>query len=343
MSAINQAARKRTVIGLLAATALIWLLVFLSGLGSGVMRAQHSDMGVPVLSGFAETRADVQKIRFTTLDDTYTLARTARGWVMEEADGYPIRMDRLSELVGGLEVLSYGPRRTDDPAKLNRIGLGDPAQGGTGVLIEVFGPNGGLQNAVITGRKGDYIYVRSPDDAQAFRAIGNLPPFYTRRAWLDFDIISIDASAISSVRLINRLDEQLYLRRPAGGGARSFVPAPPNQDDELLSRLAASTAALAIVRLSAIDVKSADALTTAPIGRHISETFDGLEIDLRAYREPDGVWVSLRAVEAGEGARRAQAINDKAEGWAFELSEYDFQDFVPPLDSLVKRAVPEEN
>ena len=341
MSAINQAARKRSVIGLAAAAILIWLLVFLSGLGGGDTRTQHSDMGAPVLSGFAETRAEVQKIRFTSADDTYTIARTARGWVMEESDGYPIRMDRLAELVGGLEALSYGPRRTDDPDKHNRIGLGDPMRGGTGVQIEIFGPDDQLQDDLITGRKGDHIYVRRPDEAQAYRAIGNLPPFYTRRAWLDFDIINIDASAISSVRLIDATGDQLYLRRPAGGGARSFVPAPPNQDDELLSRLAASTTALAIVRLSASDVKSADALKTAPIGQHISETFDGLEINLRAYREPDGVWVSLRAVEAGEGARRAQAINNKAEGWAFELSEYDFQDFVPPIESLVKRAVPD--
>ena len=68
-----------------------------------------------------------------------------------------------------------------------------------------------------------------------------------------------------------------------------------------------------------------------------SETFDGLEIDLRAYREPFGLWVTLRAVEAGEGARRAAAINEKAEGWAFRITDYDFQDFTPDVLSIVER------
>ena len=92
-----------------------------------------------------------------------------------------------------------------------------------------------------------------------------------------------------------------------------------------------------MTRLSPLDVKPAADLLTQPVARHISETFDGLEIDLRAYREGDGVWVTLRAVEAGEGARRAEVINDKAEGWAFRLTDYDFQDFTPDVLSIVER------
>ena len=106
----------------------------------------------------------------------------------------------------------------------------------------------------------------------------------------------------------------------------------------MISRLSASTTALAVTRFSPVDVKPASDLTTRPIARHISETFDGLEIDLKAYREPFGVWVTVRAVEAGEGARRAQAINARAEGWAFRMTDYDFQDFTQTVASIVERA-----
>lgn len=340
MSRVNDTKRQRTVLGLALTAAIVWVLLLLSGLGGGTPDMSHDRMGEPVLPGFAEARVDTQKIRFTSSDDSYSLLRTSGGWVMEEAGGYPIRGDRLSALVTDLENLSFDAKRTDDEGKLERLGLGDPATGGSGVLLELYGPDDRKLNAIIVGRKNDTIYVREPGRAQSYRAIGDLPPFYTRRAWLDFDVVDIDASAIRSVRLIDQNGKELYLRRPAGGGARSFVPAPPHQDDELISRLAASTTALAITRLSPnIDsVKPASALTTRPIGRHISETFDGLEIDLRAYREADGAWITLRAIEAGEGARRAQAINEKAEGWAFKLPEYDFQDYVPPISSLVIRA-----
>ena len=56
---------------------------------------------------------------------------------------------------------------------------------------------------------------------------------------------------------------------------------------------------------------------------------------MSAYREPEGLYVTLRAIEAGEGARRAATINAKAEGWAYQLSDYDWADFTPAVSSIV--------
>lgn len=329
--------RRRHVLGLLAVAIGLWLVVGLNSLTRGSDSGLHAEMGRPVLAGFSETRTAAQRIRFTLADEAYTLARTASGWVLEETGGYPIRPDRLSELASGLETLSYDEQRTDDPYKHDRIGLGDPLQGGNGALVEIFGSDGALTHSLIVGRKEETIYVRAPDQDQTFRTTGDLPPFYNRRAWLDLDILDIDPSAIRSVRITDSSNRTLYLRREVGGDARSFRPAPPNQDDTLISRLSASTTALAVTRLTPLDVKPMADLTTVPIAQHISETFDGLEISLLAYREPGGLWVTLRAVEAGEGARRAQAINERAEGWAFRITDYDFQDFTPDVLSIVER------
>lgn len=337
MSDTRRAARRRHVLILAAIAVGLWVILGLSSLTTGPSNGAHARLGAPVLEGFSRTRPETQRIRFTLADEAYTLVRTASGWVMEETGGYPVRPDRLAELAGGLETLSYDQKRTDDPYKHDRIGLGDPLQGGNGALVEVFGATGELDHSLIIGRKNEAIYVRAPDQEQTFRAAGTLPPFYNLRAWLDLNIIAIDPSAIRSVRITDASDRTLYLRRDEGRDARSFQPAPPNQDDRLISRLAASTTALAVTRLSPLDVKPAADLLTQPVARHISETFDGLEIDLRAYREGDGVWVTLRAVEAGEGARRAEVINDKAEGWAFRLTDYDFQDFTPDVLSIVER------
>lgn len=338
MSSVRTQKINRRLI-LLASIALgLWLLLGLSSLTSPPASGTHNRMGEPVLPGFAEIRADASKIKFTLADEAYTLQRTSAGWVMEEAGGYPIRTERLSDLASGLETLTFDERRTSDPYKHDRIGLGDPTQGGNGALIEVFGSDGSLETAIIAGRKGDSIYVREPGADQTYRSQGDLPPFYTQRSWLDFNIIDIGPAAIRSVRLMDAGGASLYLRREPGSDARSFVPAPPYENDTLISRLGASTTALAITRLSALDVKPAADLQTPRIARHISETFDGLEVDLNAHREPDGLWVTLRAIEAGEGARRAQAINTKAEGWAFRISAYDFQDFTPAVSTLVERA-----
>jgi len=337
MSHSHHQNRRRNTLILIGVAIGLWGLLGLTSLTQGPTSNTHARMGAAVLEGFSQTRADAQRMKFTLADESYTLARTAAGWTLEETGGYPVRPDRLAELAGGLETLSFDEKRTDDPYKHDRIGLGNPAQGGNGALIEVFGEESDLMHSLIIGRKNDTIYVRNPEQAQTYRAEGTLPPFYNRRAWLDLDIIQIDPSAIRSVRITDAANRSLYLRRDEGNGTRSFRPAPPNQDDRLISRLAASSTALAITRLTPADVKPASDLTTQPIARHISETFDGLEIDLRAYREPFGLWVTVRAVEAGEGARRAAAINQKAEGWAFRISDYDFQDFTPTVTSIVER------
>lgn len=337
MSETRDASRRKTLQALAGLALGLWVLLGLTSLTGDSSGGTHARMGEPVLDGFSQSRTQTQRIRFTLNDEAYTLARTASGWVIEETGGYPVRRERLSDLAGGLETLSYDQKRTDDPYKHDRIGLGDPLQGGNGALVEIFGVTGTLDHSLIIGRKDEALYVRGPDEDQTYRANGTLPPFYTLRAWLDLDIISIDPSAIRSVRITDSANRTLYLRRDEGSDARSFRPAPPNQTDRLISRLSASTTALAITRLSPLDVKPATDLSTQPVARHISETFDGLEVDLSAYRESDGLWVTLRAVEAGEGARRAEGINEKAEGWAFRLTDYDFQDFTPDVTSIVER------
>lgn len=340
MSTARATMRRKASLTLAGVAAALWATLLLSGLMSPATNGSHAQLGKPVLENFAATRTDAQRIRFTMADDAYTLVRTDKGWVMEDSGNYPIRSDRLAKLATGLETLTFDEKRTNDPYKLDHLGLGAPDEGGNGVLIEVTGSNGEMTAELIVGRKADTIYVRTPGNPQTYRTVGDLPPFYNRRAWLDFAIIDIEPSAISSLRVTDVTGRSVYLKRQPGNNERSFRPAPPNQTDRIRDRLAISSTALAITRLSALDAKPASDLTTPRIAQHISETFDGLEVNLKAHREPDGLWVTLRAIEAGEGARRAQAINDKAEGWAFRISDYDFQDFTPLVSSLVARSEP---
>jgi len=295
--------------------------------------------GQRVIPDFAAIRADASEIRVTLSDEAYTLANTQDGWKMGGPDGYPVRPDRLAELATGLEGLSWGEGRTRDPDKLNRIGLGDPRDGGTGALVEILDEDGKITAALITGRKDSRVYGRLPSEEQAFQVNGDLPPLYSHDAWLDFDILDINSDAISAVRLFDSMGESLYLQRSVGSSDRSFVPGPPFQDFRLVSRLAASTPALALTRFAPIGVKPASELQTRTVARHITETHDGLEVELRAFREPDGYFVTLRAIEAGEGAHRGSTINDKAEGWAYQLAEYDWNEFTPHVSSIVRAPV----
>jgi hypothetical protein len=313
------------------------LLAVISHLGGGGLAPTSERTGKPVLPGFAEQRAEVSEIRVTLADERYSLFATGEGWRLGGRDGYPVRQDRLAELAKGLESLVWDTPRTDDPEKLDWLGLGDPREGGSGALIEVIGPDGDAGPALITGRKGDYIYARRPGDVQAFRVTGDLPPLYNSEAWLDFGFLDISEDAVSALRLTDSSGASLFLQRAIGASDQSFLPAPPYQGDRLVSRVAVSGPALALTRFLPIGVKPAPALETSPVGRHITQTHDGLEIDVQAYRERDGYFITMRAIEAGEGAQRAAAINERAAGWAFELTASDWADYTPLVSSMIRK------
>ena len=298
--------------------------------------------GKPVLPGFAELRETASEIRITLADESYALAASPDGWSLSEASGYPVRPDRLNELATGLQELSWDAPRTRDPDKLNLIGLGDPREGGTGALIEVIGPGGDVTAALITGRKDGFIYARLPGDPQAFRVTGELPPLYSAEAWLDLTILELNPDAVAAIRLTDMAGRSLYLRRFTGESDQAFRPAPPFQDYERTNRLVTTGPALALARLQPLGVKPESALQSRPVARHVTETFDGLEVDVQAWREPDGLYITLRAVEAGEGAHRAAAINTRASGWAFRLSEVDWADFTPPVDAIARLPAADE-
>lgn len=330
---------RRTHIKYLFGTAiLLWSLVGIGQFMSTSNTDQHARMGEPLIPQFVQLQPSLTAIDLVSADMRYSLERQGDVWRMPEANNYPVRADRMAELLSGLETISYGRARTINPEKHDLIGLGDPSTGGTGMEVTLRGQSGTPLAVFIIGRRNDRLYARQSDRDETFRLSGSLPPFYNRDTWLDFNIVDITPTTIRSVRLRDSAARGLYLTRAPGQDGRAFVPAPPYGSDTIINRLGISATGLALSRFDPRDAKPASRLQTASIGEHITETFDGLEIVVNAYRENDGLWVTLRAIEAGEGARRAQAINGKANNWAFRLSPFDFEDYVPSVLSLVNRS-----
>ncbi len=338
MSTVQMMRRKTVVRNLaLIAGGLAALLIILSLLRTPEQPV-HERTGKLVFSDVLSRIGDTPTLKVTTADTVYSLKEYTTGWGLVESGGFPVRPDQMDVLANALRSLSWGDVKTRDPGKFDRLGLGDPLEDGAGALVEVLDSNGAVAASLISGRKDGQIYGRLPeDDDLSFQLEGELPPLYTRQGWLDLGFLQIPQEVIKSVRLIRPDRESLYLSRPAGGGPRSFRPAPPNQNDRLISRIAATGPGLAITRFFPTDVKPASELQTKWVARHITVTHDALEIDIRAYAEPDGFFVTLSAVEAGNGANRAESINQRSEGWAFQLSEYDWTDFAPEITTIVRR------
>lgn len=330
--------RGRTLLAIGAASAVMLGLIGLDALMSGPALERHPRSGSPVLQGL-DPIADVGRIEVKLADDSYALVRAGETWRLDSEVGYPARLDRVGELLTGLRALSWGVAKTQDARKLDQLGLADPDAGGNGAEVLLRTAEGEVLADFIAGRRNDALYLRNRGEQLSFSAEGELPPLNSRRSWLDFDVIAMVPDAIAGVVLEAPDGERLHLVRQSDGGPRDFVPGPAHGGERLVSRLAAATPALALSRFSPLDVKPDTALETEPVARHITLTKDGLEVIAEAYEEADGLYVTIRAVEAAEGARRAEDINARALGWAFRLSRYDWADYTVSISDIVERAI----
>lgn len=343
MSALPDSVRRarwRLLLGLAAASLVFLLILLLSGLASGSSLERHPRSGTPVLDRNI-TAGEIARIDIVLADESYSLFRTPEGWRMDSPEGYPVIAERIGELLAGLEELSWGEARTGDPRKLDRLGLADPSDGGSGSQLIARNAQGEALAELVFGRRDDRLYLRQPGETLAFSAEGDLPGLRTRSGWLDFAVIAIVPAAIEGAVLVGNDDRRLHLTRQPGGGPRDFMLGPRHEDLRITNPLAAATPALALSRFAPLGVKPAGELTTQRVARHITLTQDGLEVITDAYDEPDGNFLTVRAVEAAEGAHRAAAINARAEGWAFEVARYDWADFTAPIDEIVRRVEPE--
>jgi len=326
--------RARTFASLASIVAILVVATLVQSWLDEAPPARDSRFGQPVFEAVDTLIDQTDAIAVTLADERYTLVRTSDGWAMDTENGYPIRSDRLSTLADGLETLRWAGPRTRDPRKHDRIGVGDPEQGGNGALVAFVSEDGSVLTSMVTGRRAGAVYARRPEEQVAYRVEGDLPPFYSRDAWMDFAVVELAAETIGIVEIRDRFGDRLVLSRRAGSGPEGFAPAPPYLDQRLLTPLSAGGPALAMARFAPLDAKPASELENGPVAELITITFDGLEIIARAHDETDGGYITLRAIVAGNAAARARSINEQAEGWAFKLSGADYRDLTTPVSTI---------
>jgi hypothetical protein len=288
----------------------------------------------PVLPGFSKAVGAAQAITIATKDAAYHIVRTDRGWVLRDRGDYPVQRDRLAQFTQGLATLSYVRPMTRDPNKLDRLGLGDPAQGGDGILVQVQNAQGALLANLLLGMSPSGAYMRAPDKDQAWAVKGDLPPLKDPAQWLDLAPLSIDVSRIIRATVIPPVGPAYALNRGENG---DFVLDKPFDRLLVVSPEGVNTTAQAFATLKPIDVAGAPAITGAAGARATMRTANGLLIEGELIGQGGRHWLKLVARgETPEAQAEAQAINARAAAWAYGLSDLDYADFAPPLSALAR-------
>jgi hypothetical protein len=302
-------------------------------------RSARPDLAAgPVVPGLSDTIGGAQRIIVTSADASYRIERTQRGWAMRDRGDYPVRSSRLAQLTEGLEQLRFTRRMTSDPSKFERLGVGDPREGGRGILVQIEDGRGALLVNLILGVETGGLYVRRPEGDQTWAAQGELPPLRDVASWLELRPIEMDAQRLARVEIMP-MEGRAYIlaRDTAQDPWRIASPA-------LATPAQASVAAAAehITQISPVDVQPAPAIQGEARGRLRATTFDGLNLDAELIQSEGRTWVKLVArADTPEHEAAALALNNRASAWAYALSDIEVQSLVPPLTTLVPAAGPQ--
>ena len=315
---------RRTLHGLVAIVAgLVLLLVVLENSDRNV----PDDTGQVLLPGFSDVANDAERVEVSTPagENDVTLRRARDRWVVSERDDYPADMSRLRQLMIALAEAEIVERKTSDPERYDRLGVGDPADGGNGSRVSISGPD--FEYGVIVGNAatGDSRYVR-PDGSETSYLVDRdpgLPESLTD--WLAPDVLDIDAGRVRSVAIVHADGETIVIEKNEESQDDFDVLDIPG-GRELRYATIANNIAGALGGLKLEDVRAAGALQAESTARF--ETWDGLVVTAETGSAGSDSWVTFSAqaeADAGDAGGAASAINERVTGWQYRLptSKYD--------------------
>jgi len=332
--------------------------------------ASAGQSALPALDGLADSA--VQAIEIVDRDGTLRIVRSGTAWVLANSSDFPARPDAVADFLRGLQTLRLVEASTSDPAKHARIGLVAPADGGEeSALARVLGANGQVLAELLLGREdfgrsGSTLFVRRPDESQAWLARGSVPHATSPSAWWDNRIAAVPSTRVRRAEVaFPEAGDAGYALERASPQDFGFQFSPRPEDRELVEEWRHTALARAFSALTLEDVARAEALDTAGAERALVQvaTHDGLRLEIDARRLPSAiegtpgpVWVSVAArvepAAAGPLAdgelppdpavveREAAEIAARASGWWFKVSAGTGATLFTKRDELLKPLPP---
>jgi hypothetical protein len=319
-------ARARTamalVIAAIATTALAGASIWVQRAVSG-----GQTMSGKVLPDFAADLPQVRTIEIASKGQKFSLVRRGSAWVMPERGGYKVADAALSDLAKALSELEYKAPRTSDPNQFAKLGVDNPRPDNDDTLVIFKGATNQILSGLHIGQKESALFVRKAGSNDVFEANGNVPEIGNPAKWLDLKVLDVTPENIASVSGTHRGESgYAIVRRPDGG----FAPVGGQ------ANVTATTAAIALTKWAPIDVMPASNLVTDPLATHVTTLRDGLVISLTAYDENGRYFAAVSADASKEEASEAATkINQRSDGWAFEVDATQFADISFKKDAIV--------
>ncbi len=290
--------------------------------------------------GLAQRLQSAAKIIATRHDGTLEVARRGETWVLPAKGGYPVRQEKVRELLVGLTELRLVEPRTANPDMLDRLGLDDPTRAGsTATLLRVLDAQDAVIAELVIGRRRvrtqgnvpESAFVRRPNENQAWLAEGRIPVDSDPQLWLDRDIANLPRERVRRVAINRTGAPALVLTRGEGPDGKLQVTEPagaPPTDETSLDEVGRS-----FEFLTFLDVKPEAEIPGQALGDVRFELTDNLAVVVRPRKEGETIWITL----AAEGDDEAARLNARWRGWAYQVGPWKEKSFVPQMTDLLRQ------
>ena len=330
---------------LLAAGAVILAALAVWTLAAGERGVSAAASGEQAFPGLAGRLGEVATVELSREGFAATFVRKGDSWVAVEKGDYPAADGKIRQVVLAMADMVLVEPKTRKPELYPRLEVEDPATGKS-TLVVLKDKTGAAIARLIVGKRrydrlgagNDGVYVRKPDDSEAWLARGSLDLSGAPSSWLDRRIVDIPDKRIRKVVLTQPDGAALTLSRP-GPDAKFAIEGAP-ADARLKSDTAAGEPAMALETLDLDDVKPAAALPVPNEGVWSAAltTFDGLTVSLRLFERDNKSWIAISAAGAGTSEAEAKQIDSKATPWVFEIPSYKAKPLQTKLGDLIEPA-----
>lgn len=293
--------------------------------------------GTLVFPGLASRLQEAERVTVTTKGRTLTLVRKDGIWGIAERGGYRAQQDRLRELLTGLTELRVTEARTADPERYDRLGVGDPNKPVTTAnLLRVLGPGDKVIAELIVGHRRvrtagnvpESIYIRRVGEAQSWLAEGRVPVDADPQLWFEREITNIRKDEVASI-VSTRAEGTLEFGREGDTLVLKSPAEHPKLDEYRVEDVFRGLDSLTLM-----EVKPAAEQPGEKVGSAVYTLTDGMKMTVTVYRADVDVWAQFQAAGEGEAKARADALNARLGGWAYQVGSWKEKGFVPTLDEL---------
>ncbi|MFC7538408.1 DUF4340 domain-containing protein [Siccirubricoccus deserti] len=274
---------KRRNLLLLGSTAAVTVAAFVVLTPKSIEHQEVATGGL-AFPGLADRLQGAARIEVRKPDAALILVRQGEAWLLPEKGNYPVRPEKVREMLVGLTELRLVEARTADPAQLDRLGVDDPARAGSSaLLLRVLDGAGAPLAELVVGRRRvrtqgnvpESIYVRRPAEAQAWLAEGRLPVDADPQLWIDRDLANLPQDRIRRLEVTRAGEPPLVLARAEEADARLRIVEPA---DTAADEVAVEEVARGFEYLTFLDVKPAAEMPGIAAGEGRFGLIEGLTV-----------------------------------------------------------------